>query len=86
MNERVQRATDSYIDDIVVNEDIVSVESVMSLLTQFGLEFKDPQNVISNRVLGLGIDESDDQDICWHRDGLAHNEFKIVENPLTKHE
>ena len=39
-NEVIANGTDSYIDDIIVNEDIVKVDAVIQHPKQFGLEVK----------------------------------------------
>ncbi len=42
MNKLVSSGTDSYVDDIIVNEDIVSSETVLDLLQEYGLDAKSP--------------------------------------------
>ena len=44
-DERVRKGTDSYIDDIIVNEDVVSAEKVISHLACYGLETKVPEKL-----------------------------------------
>ena len=56
---QVCSGTDSYVDDIIVNEDVVSVHRVVELLKSFGLECKLPEKLSGSRVLGLSIFESD---------------------------
>lgn len=51
----VSRGTSSYIDDIIVNENIVSVEKVVDHLKRFGLETKPPEDLEGGRVLGLSL-------------------------------
>jgi len=48
-------ATDSYVDDIIVNNDKVSNESVLKLLQEFGLEAKEPESLDGGRALGLRV-------------------------------
>ena len=43
---KVKKGTDSYVDDIVVNEAVVSCQKVMDVLKQYGLEAKPPENVV----------------------------------------
>ena len=42
LNDRVRRGTDHYIDDIIVQESVVSAPEVRQHLTAYGLESKDP--------------------------------------------
>ena len=53
--ETVDRATSSYLDDIFVNEDVVSVQCVEDHLLRYGLECNPAERVADGaRVLGLG--------------------------------
>ena len=45
LDDRVRRATDHYIDDIVVQESIVSAEEVRKHLARYGLESKEPERL-----------------------------------------
>lgn len=63
----VRSGTDSYIDDIVINEDIVCLDKVKKLLDKFNLVYKDPLKLNSARVLGLKTFEQD-KEILWKRD------------------
>ena len=40
LDDTVANGTDSYIDDVIVNEEVVSVNRVVSVLNRFGLETK----------------------------------------------
>ena len=51
----VGQGTDSYIDDISVNESIVSAERVRDHLHRFGLQTKAPVALSDARVLGLRV-------------------------------
>jgi hypothetical protein len=77
----VKLGTDSYIDDIIVNEDVVSSEKVVSHLRNYGLECKPAEPLIGGRVLGLRISVEDDE-IVWRRDNALH----VPEQTLTKTE
>ena len=67
-NFTISNAASSYIDDIFVNEDKVSVQSVIEHLKKFGLATK-PTEVLGDqesvRVLGLSVDRH----FQWKRDG-----------------
>ena len=55
-DETVDRATSSYLDDIFVNEDVVSVQCVENHLLRYGLECKPAERVADGaRVLGLEV-------------------------------
>ena len=55
-SETVDRATLSYLDDIFVNEDVVSVQCVENYLLWYGLGYKRAERVADGaRVLGLEV-------------------------------
>ena len=58
MNEKVRQATDSYIDDIIVNEDIASAEEVINHLKSYGIGAKQPESINGGRILGLHVKKS----------------------------
>ena len=54
--ERMMKATSSYIDDIYVNEEVISVDKVKVKLESFGLTCKDPECLkYGAKVLGLKV-------------------------------
>ena len=54
--ETIKEGTSAYLDDIYVNEDVVSSSRVRSQLAKFGLICKDPERLEDGtRVLGLNI-------------------------------
>ena len=59
IDEKVRRGTRHYVDDIIVNEDIVSVEEVRNHLLKYGLQCKDPEELNGARVLGLQLSQCD---------------------------
>jgi hypothetical protein len=75
----IRAATDSYVDDIIVNEEIISIERVRHHLQKYGLEAKDPQPLVGGRMLGLRVCEKDGE-IVWQRD----NVIKELDLPVTK--
>lgn len=77
----VRADTDSYIDDIVVNEGVVSAEQVEGLLSRYGLEAKPAVALSGSRVLGLRIYEEKGE-FMWKRD----NVIETPEGKLTKRE
>ena len=65
----IEGATSSYIDDIFVDESIVSADQVKELFTKFGLMCKDPERPNSMneiRILGLNISQRNDI-LRWKR-------------------
>lgn len=66
---RVASGTDSYVDDVIVDENKVSVVEVRRHLEKFGLECKDPVPLDDARVLGLRVRRKDNGYV-WERDNL----------------
>lgn len=58
-DEAVQQATSSYIDDIFVNENLMSAQSVRMHFESFGLTCKEPERLCDGaKVLGLHVRNS----------------------------
>jgi transposase InsO family protein/ribonuclease HI len=75
-NEKIRSATDHYIDDVIVMEDIVSAEEVVAHLKVYGLEAKLPESLDGGRVLGLQLDRSRNNVLSFRRG----NEIPFVEH------
>ena len=54
-SEPVKLGTDHFMDDIMVQESIVTAEEVAAHLQQYGLETKPPESLDGGRVLGLEL-------------------------------
>ncbi|XP_068231906.1 uncharacterized protein [Palaemon carinicauda] len=54
-DEKIERATNSYIDDILVNESIASTDEVIRHLNTFGLITKSPESLNGGAALGLQL-------------------------------
>ncbi|KAK4318086.1 hypothetical protein Pmani_010884 [Petrolisthes manimaculis] len=54
-DEKVRRATKSYVDDIIVNESVASVEEVIRHLNVYGLITKSPESLDGGAALGLRL-------------------------------
>lgn len=80
LDDNIRQGTDHYIDDIIVNEDIVSVVKVKEHLVKYGLLSKEPERLSSARVLGLRVEASDKDILVWGRDC----ELPKVESDVTK--
>jgi hypothetical protein len=67
----VQADTDSYIDDVLVDERVVQAERVELLLAKYGLVSKPIERMGPEglRVLGLRVFRSDCGLLRWRRDG-----------------
>ena len=70
-DSRVQAGTDSYIDDIVVDEDVVSADEVVEHLRRYGLEAKPPEALEGGRVLGLAISRDVDGKLMFGRGNVV---------------
>lgn len=76
----VERGTSTYIDDILVNEDIVKVDYVERHLANYGLTSKTPERVADGaRVLGLKV-WGEHGNLFWRRD----NSVGDVPSQLTR--
>ena len=64
LDPKIRSATDSFIDDILVNEAVVPVEKVVAHLKRYGLEAKTLENA---RVLGLRVCRKEGK-LVWSRD------------------
>ena len=76
----VDEAVSSYIDDLSIDERIISAEAVASHLSSFGLECKPPIRLTDGgRALGLRVSGRKDC-LRWTRD----NDIGEVKQPLTR--
>ena len=71
LDTQVAKGTDHYIDDILVNEDIVSVQRVIDHLSKFGLKTKPPARLEVSRVLGLQLRQDDKGELLWTRGNVV---------------
>lgn len=68
----VERATIPYVDDLCVNEDIVSADRVVEHFARYGLECKPPERVQQGaRLLGLRVGVAGGGDLVWTRDNIV---------------
>ena len=76
----VRRGTSAYIDDIFINEDVVTASYVKAHLESFGLTSKPPERLVDGaRVLGLRV-WGEQGGLFWKRD----NVIAEVPNELTR--
>ena len=78
----VRSGTDAYMDDIIVNCDLVSPSRVMDHLAQYGLVTKQPEMINGARALGLQIRENKLGQLMWSRG----NDLPIVPESVTRRE
>lgn len=84
LDEAVRRGTDHYIDDIMVQESIVSAERVREHLLSYGLVSKVPESLDGGRVLGIALKQVASGDMKMSR-GAALPPLSMCE-ALTKRE
>ena len=77
-DEKIKRGTDSYIDDILVDESVVSANDVVKHLERYGLKTKAPVELKDIRVLGLSVSESEDGLLMFGRG----NELPYIEDDV----
>ena len=63
----ISAATDHYVDDIVIDTDIVSTEQVVRHLQRYGLVTKPPETLDGTRLLGLHLSDSGQGRMRWTR-------------------
>ena len=80
LDETICKGTDHYIDDILVNEKVVSVWTVKEHLQKYGLISKEPEKLTSARVLGLRVESSSLGKLRWSRD----SEPPPIQSEVTK--
>ena len=82
LSDNVKQGTDNYIDDIVVNNDVVSPSTVVEHLMKFGLQSKPFESMDQSKVLGLKIERSPEQHLLWKRG----NALPAISARLTRRE
>ena len=82
MNERIRRGTDHYIDDIIVQEKVVSASEVRKHLATYGLETKDPESLNGGKVLGVSLTAGEGEQLKMSR-GSPIDELEVGDK-LTK--
>ena len=74
-NESVRLGTDHFMDDIIVQENIVTAEEVAAHLQRYGLETKPPEPLDGGRVLGLQLS----RDSCGTLQFRRGNEVPMID-------
>ena len=79
----VAQGTSSYVDDIYVDQEIVSTERVIAHLKAYGLSCKEPESIVSGaRVLGLHVEVDQQGKPKWSRD----NDIGEIVGKMTRRE
>lgn len=66
-DSNIDAATDHYVDDIILDKDLVTTERVVEQLRQFGLVTKPPETLDGARVLGLQLSDTGHGRMRWKR-------------------
>ena len=80
-DEQIYRATNSFIDDILVDEKIVSTQRLIEHLKKFGLVTKEPEPLKGGAALGFQL-KLVNGDLMFYRG----NQLPILEDMLTQWE
>ncbi|XP_067933713.1 uncharacterized protein [Watersipora subatra] len=71
LDEQICNGTDHYIDDIWVNEEVVQADVVRAHLLKLGLVAKDPLTLSDTCVLGLRVNNAEDDQYNWNNLALG---------------
>jgi len=81
-SQEIQKATSSYIDDILVDVSVVSAEDVISHLKSYGLEAKPAVQLEGGSALGLKLTRDENGSLVFGR----NTEVPKVDRKLSKRE
>jgi len=82
LDDRVRRATDHYIDDIVVQESIASAEEVRQHLAKYGLEMKEPFGLKCGRLLGFALKQNSHGALQMSRTDISVDFVRLAKREL----
>ncbi|XP_076049715.1 uncharacterized protein LOC143030451 [Oratosquilla oratoria] len=80
--EVMKKGTDSYLDDILVDDSIVSTSSLVEHLARYGLTAKEPEPLEGGAVLGLRLERNGAGTLMFRRG----NEIPKVTDEMCKRE
>jgi transposase InsO family protein len=83
LDDHVHRATDHYINNIVVQEWVASAEEVRQHLAKYGLVTKEPEGLDGGRLLGIALNRNARGDLQMSR-ATALSEINFGPAELTK--
>ncbi len=78
MNPKIDAATMCYMDDILVNESVISAGDVTAHLKKYGLTAKDSIDIEGNRALGLFISRDPSGKLSFKRGSTIEEIFDSV--------
>ena len=81
-SKKIEGATSSYIDDILVNETQVPAEDLIQHLSRYGLDTKPPEPLDGGAALGLRIQRNRVGELMFYRG----NELPVLTDRLTRRE
>ena len=85
-SKRIQLATSSYIDDILVDESRVTVKELVSHLNEYSLVTKPPEPLDGGAALGLRLQKNEKDSSCFPREtNLTRRELFFVCRKLVGH-
>ena len=68
LDGKISNGTDNYLDDILVNEDVVRADEVATHLANYGLRCKEAEKVADGtKLLGLWVESSSNGSLRWKR-------------------
>ena len=66
LDGKISNDTDNYLDDILVNEDVVWADKVAAHLANYGLRCKEAEKVADGtKLLGLWVESSSNSSLRW---------------------
>ena len=81
-NEKVMKATSSYIDDILVNVSEIESSEVINHLAKFGLKCKPAEKLDGGAALGLRLEKTSDGSLSFKRGNIVPE----IPDELTRRE
>ena len=82
-DKNIQKATSSYIDDVFINESIISSQAVKKHFQHFGLTCKESEPLQDGaKVLGLHVSGNRER-LCWRKGGDALGILPVITHHNT---
>ena len=82
ISDHVEKATNSYLDDILVDVSLLPPQEVIEHLRRYGLAAKPPQPVIGGSALGLRVEANEQGEVLFSRG----NDIPTIPQRLTRRE
>lgn len=81
-SREVEAATSSYVDDILLNESLLSAEKLIAHLNKFGLATKPPERLDGGAALGLRLERGRSGELVFSRGNI----LPVLPKSLTRRE